>query len=117
MNMQRSASLFWAPSLLQKKNECPELMIADFQAHASYLSETRIKHGQSGYFDVAGIPQPKRNEAGLTQIELSAESMRSFKANWEADRQERMTKWRERRDAKRAVSVGLASAPADGQPS
>jgi hypothetical protein len=32
---------------IAKKTECWPLMIADFQAHASHLSETRLKAGQS----------------------------------------------------------------------
>ena len=33
---------------IAKKSECAELMVADFQAHASYLSEARVKRDCRG---------------------------------------------------------------------
>jgi hypothetical protein len=89
---------------IAKKSECLPLMIADFQAHASYLSETRIKGGHPGYFEMAKGILPRRGEAALTQIEFTPESLRALKTNWGADKQARVEQWRATRDAKRASS-------------
>lgn len=93
-----------------QKAACWPLMIADFQAHASHLSETRLKVGGPGYFEMAtekqgGIPVP-RGEAALTQIEPNPESLRALKTNWEADKRARVEKWRAARDAKRVTVTG-----------
>jgi hypothetical protein len=69
-----------------KKTECWPLMIADFQAHASHLSETRLKADQPGYFQMTRGVRPRRGEAALTQIEHSAESLRALKTTWEAEK-------------------------------
>ena len=37
---------------IAKKAECWPLMMADFQAHASSISEARMKSGLTGYFDM-----------------------------------------------------------------
>jgi hypothetical protein len=47
---------------LSKKTESMPLMVADFQAHASHISETRLKAGLPGYFQMVEPRPPKRNE-------------------------------------------------------
>jgi len=64
---------------LARKEEYLPLMIADFQAHASSISDARIKRGQPGYFDMTNGALPKRREAGLTQIECTPESLQALK--------------------------------------
>jgi hypothetical protein len=58
-------------------------MIADFQAHASHLSEMQLKKGRPGYFEMVaqrhGTAPPPRNEAALTQIKHNAASLRMLK--------------------------------------
>jgi hypothetical protein len=91
-----------------RKSECRLLMVADFQAHLGYLSETRLLKGQSDYFAMAGVQQPKANEAGLTRLEITPEALRESKTLWEEDRQRRMAEWRANRDARRAARVASA---------
>lgn len=95
------------------KRECLPLMVADFQAHASYLSEARLKAGLPGYFEMAtakhGAVPPPRGEAGLTQIEPTAASLRALKTSWEVDKQARIEKWRAERDARRAASSSASA--------
>jgi Protein of unknown function (DUF3800) len=102
---------------IAKKSECWPLMIADFQAHASHLSETRLKVGQPGYFEMAiekhGHAPPPRNQAALTRIEHTAASLRALKTTWEAEKRARVAKWRDARDAKRASLQASTCAPAD----
>jgi hypothetical protein len=86
---------------IAKKAECWPLMIADFQAHASSISEARMKSGLPGYFDMTHGALPKRGEAGLTQIQCTPESLRGIKSIWEQAKQDRIAKWRAARDAKR----------------
>jgi hypothetical protein len=86
---------------IAKKAECWPLMIADFQAHASSISEARMKSGLTGYFDMTHGTLPKRGEAGLTQIQCTPESLRGLKTSWEQANQDRITKWRAARDARR----------------
>jgi hypothetical protein len=85
---------------IAKKSKCWQLMIADFQAHASSLSEARIKRGLPGYFEMTHGALPRRGQAGLTQIQCTPESLRGLKTSWEKARQDRMDKWRAARDAK-----------------
>lgn len=106
---------------IAKKSECWPLMIADFQAHASHLSETRLKVGQPGYFEMAtlkyGAAPPPRNQAALTQIEHTPESLRALKTTWEAEKRARSDKWRAARDARRASAAAASgAAPVSGQP-
>jgi len=98
-----------------KKSECPLLMVADFQAHTSSISEARLKLGMPGYFEMAAGREgdPKRGEAALTQMEFTAESLHQMKAAWGAEKQARVDKWRVERTARRA---SLAVSP-QGQPS
>jgi hypothetical protein len=81
-----------------QKKDCWQLMIADFQAHASHLSEMRLKKGLPGYFEMAaqrhGTAPPPRNEAALTQIEHNAASLRMLKTQWEERKRARMERWR-----------------------
>ena len=86
---------------IAKKAECWPLMMADFQAHASSISEARMKSGLTGYFDITHGTLPKRGEAGLTQIQCTPESLRGLKTSWEQAKQDRITKWRAARDARR----------------
>lgn len=79
-----------------------QLMIADFQAHASFLSESRVRAGHPGYFDLAK-GMPKRGQAGITQIEISPENLRALKTQWEEKKEERVAKWRAERDRHRAT--------------
>jgi hypothetical protein len=67
---------------IAKKAEWWPLMIADFQAHASFSSETRMK-GLPGYFDMTHGALPKRGEAGITQIQCTPQSLRGLKTTWE----------------------------------
>jgi len=102
---------------IAKKLECWPLMIADFQAHASHLSETRLKVGLPGYFQMTtakfGTAPPPRGQAVLTQIEHTAESLRGLKTTWEANKQAHIEKWRLAREARRTSSAASAT----GQPS
>jgi hypothetical protein len=84
-------------------------MVADFQAHAFYLSEARGKMGLPGYFDMAQGELPKRQEAGLTVMSLQPETLRGLKTVWEEHKQERMAIWRAKHDVD-------ASEPATGRP-
>ena len=79
---------------IAKKSERPELMVADFQAHAFYLSEERVKMGLPGLFDMAQVELPKRREAGLTMMSVEPETLRGLKTAWEEHKQMRMAKWR-----------------------
>ena len=101
---------------IAKKSECWPLMIADFQAHASHLSETRLKVGLPGYFEMAvkeGGGRPPRGQAALTQMEHSAASLRGLKTAWEADKQARIERRRQARNIKRAAALtGTAGADA-----
>ena len=72
----------------RKKADCLPLMIADFQAHASSISDARLKSGRLGYFEMVGEARPPRGQAAITRIELTAEALRAHKANWAARRQE-----------------------------
>jgi hypothetical protein len=105
---------------IAKKAECWPLMVADFQAHASHLSEMQLRVGLPGYFEMAteihGNAAPPRNQAALTRIEHTAESLRGLKTTWEAEKQARVDKWRAARDARRASQAISGAAPASGQP-
>jgi hypothetical protein len=83
---------------VERKRECWPLMIADFQAHASHLSEMRLKAGLPGYFEMAtqqhGTAPPPRNQAALTQIEHNAASLRMLKTQWEERKKARMARAR-----------------------
>jgi len=57
---------------------------------------------------MAGVQQPKANEAGLTRLEITPEALRESKTLWEEDRQRRMAEWRANRDARRAARVASA---------
>jgi hypothetical protein len=96
-----------------KKETCPPLMVADFQAHTWYLSERRQKEGLPGYIEMTRGRLPSSGTAGLTQITHSAESLRDLKTSWEAKKQARIAKWRAARDAKRASS---SEPSGDGEP-
>lgn len=98
-----------------QKSERMELMIADFQAHASHLSETRLKAGLPDYFELAaeraGGAHPPRGQAALTKIEHTPELLR-------AARQADIGRWQAARKARRARrSARSFSASDDGQPS
>jgi len=100
--------------VIAEKSERLELMVADFQAHASYLSEKRLKVGQPGYCEMVNLRRdgaPKRGEAALTQIEFTPKSLRAIKTNWEAEKQARIEKWRAARDAKRRQPYSEANNP------
>lgn len=83
---------------VMRKKDCWPLMIGDFQAHASHLSEMRLKAGLPGYFEMAaqrhGTAPPPRNEAALTQIEHNAASLRMLKTQWEERKRARMARAR-----------------------
>src|SRR5271170_2945242 len=72
--------------VVAEKKERLELMVADFQAHASHISEILLKRGQPGYFEMAtaihGETPPPRGQAALTRIELTPGSLRAIKTNW-----------------------------------
>ena len=84
--VEAGINLLGTAEVAQKK-DCWQLMIADFQAHASHLSEMRVKKGLPGYFEMVaqrhGTAPPPRNEAALTQIEHNAASLRMLKTQWE----------------------------------
>jgi hypothetical protein len=84
-------------------------MIADFQAHAWYLSEKRRKGGLPGYIEMTRGILPPQGTAGLTEITHSAESLRALKTTWEAEKQAGMERWRVGRAAKKAVSSSRSS--------
>jgi hypothetical protein len=91
---------------IAKKADCLPLMIADFQAHASSISDARLKSGQPGYFEMAGERTPPPGQAAITRIELTAEFLRAHKAKWEAiTREER----RGGRDARKARAAAVTS--------
>ena len=69
---------------IAKKVDCLPLMIADFQAHASSISDARLRSGQPGYFEMVGKARPPPGQATITRLELTAKSLRAYKANWEA---------------------------------
>jgi hypothetical protein len=96
---------------IAKKAECLPLMIADFQAYASSLSNARLKSGQPGYFEMVGERTPPSGQAAITRIELTAEALRAYKTNWETVTRE------ERRETREARKTRAAAASADGQPS
>lgn len=100
--------------VVAKKSERMELMIADFQAHASHLSEKLRNVNLPGYFEMAralhGDNPPPRKEAALTQIEFTPESLR-------VERQAHIDRWRSARVAKRKARSRFSSASRGGQPS
>jgi hypothetical protein len=51
---------------IAKKDECELLMMADFQAHASRVSDSWERAGRPGYLKMAGIRQPGKGEAAIT---------------------------------------------------
>jgi hypothetical protein len=104
MAHEASGSKILGTITIAKKSECAELMIADFQAHASYLSEARMKIGLPGYFEMTKGEMPKHGEAGLTMMEITSETLQNLKAVWEERKQHRIAEWRAARDAKRAFS-------------
>jgi hypothetical protein len=89
---------------ITRKIECLPLMVADFLAHAHYLSEARVRIGLPSYYEMPGIKPPKRGRANLTQIEVTVESLHGLKAAWEEAKQNRIEKWRAARDVRRASS-------------
>ena len=84
---------------VEKKNARMELMVADFVAHAIYLSEARLRAGGRGYFEMAEGTMPKRREAGTRQLEISIDTFSKLKDIWVAQRQLRMDQSRAKRDA------------------
>ncbi len=87
---------------IAQKTERYPLMIADLQAHLTLISESRIKAGQPGYFEMPDAELPRKGEASLAQFEFTAETLRQFKANWETGKQARVAEWRAARDARKA---------------
>jgi hypothetical protein len=79
---------------IARKSECWPLMIADFQAHATFMSEARVKAGHPGYFELAGIKEPPRGQAALTQLIFTPDTLRGFKAAWVEAKQARIDRWR-----------------------
>jgi len=102
---------------IAKKAECDLLMVADFQAHLISISQGLLKRGQPGYFEIAGDPSLaarnpiKDNEAALTQLEFTPESLRKIKTDWQQDKDDRIAKWREARDARRAAASSSKEQP------
>lgn len=101
-----------------KKADNDLLMVADFQAHLASISEAHLKVGKPGYFELARDDSlihrdaVKANEAALTQFEFTAQTCRDFKVNWQKDKDERIRKWRDAREAKRASSPTSSEQPA-----
>lgn len=84
-----------------KKHDSLPLMLADFQAHATSLSERLVRAGKADYF--AQTPElPKSGEAGWSHFEFTPESISGWKTAWETDKQKRIEQWRAARNAKRA---------------
>jgi hypothetical protein len=91
---------------IAKKSECSLLMIADFQAHASYLSERRTRLGLPGYFEMSKGALPRHREAGLTTMDVTPEMLQGLKTLWDERKQQRMAAWRAARDARRTSPPG-----------
>jgi hypothetical protein len=92
-----------------KKADCLPLMIADFQAHASSLSDARLKRGEPGYFEMVGERLPPPGKAAITRLDLSADALRAHKANWETATREEKRQASEARKKKARVHDLAAS--------
>jgi hypothetical protein len=88
-----------------RKSECAGLAAVDFLAHGHYLSESRVRAGAAGYYEMASPRQPSNYRGAMTtQLEMSPETFAGLKAEWQDRKDERIRKWREARNAKRASS-------------
>lgn len=96
---------------VEKKKDCPLLMVADFQAHLSSINEDLKRAGQPSYIDLSSEPSPNAKGAGLSFINFTSEHLRRIKELWAEDKQRRIDEWRAVRDAKRAA------VSSEGQPS
>jgi hypothetical protein len=90
---------------ITKKDKSPPLMLADFLAHTGYLSEARVRAHRPGYFEMTQ-EQPRRREAGLMQIEITAETIDQIKEAWRRAWWQRKRRKSATREARRAMLPG-----------
>jgi hypothetical protein len=81
-----------------KKHEAPNLMAADFLASTYSMMQSSKAAGDLDYAEEA--PEPPKNQAGLTFLELLPDALQQLKADFETDRQEAAAAWRARRQTK-----------------
>jgi hypothetical protein len=96
---------------IAKKAERLPLMVADFYAHASYLSETRTRIGLPGYFEMAQ-ELPRRGEAAASQLEITEETLAGLIEQW---REARLERNKARRAARRVRQASFLLAASGGE--
>jgi hypothetical protein len=98
---------------LAAKEEALPLMAADFLAHTYALMRRPGGMGVSGYADVT--PEPKRNEAGLTFLELKPNALSDLKLQMQKDRYARQAYVRRQRDDVKDRLKASFPAPSSGE--
>ena len=73
-------------------------MAADFLASTYSMMRSSKAAGDLDYVEEA--PEPPKNQAGLTFLELIPDALQQLKADFETDRQEAAAAWRARRQTK-----------------
>jgi len=97
---------------IAKKSERLPLMLADFQAHASFLNEAQMRRGKPSYMDLTEGQPIIPGKAFLTQFEITPEVLAGLKLEWRQLQNEQHAKRRAAQETKR---IALASDEADGQ--
>jgi hypothetical protein len=64
---------------IAKKDECELLMMADFQAHASGISDSWERTGRPGYVRLVGDRQPGHGEAAINFVHVNAGTLQRIK--------------------------------------
>jgi hypothetical protein len=85
---------------LAAKEEAPPLMVADFLAHTYALMLRPGGIGIAGYADAA--PAPRKGDAGLTFLELEADSLSALKLEMQRERWARQAYARAQKERARA---------------
>jgi len=80
------------------KIQSSPLMISDFLAYS--YSRMRSSKMEGGMDYAAATPEPRKNEAGLTFLELRTDSLRQLKEEFQKDREDAAFLWRSRRDSR-----------------
>lgn len=93
-----------------KKDAHPALMLADFLAYTYSLMRDSKAAGDIDYAEVA--PEPPKNQAGLSFLELLPDALEGLKRDFEEDRQAMANAWRARRDARKS-RIGKQATAAD----